>query len=305
MEKRWLLYGVNGYTGRLLAERAVAAGARPVVAGRRAEAVRPIAERLGLSWAALSLEDPEALAGALEGIALVMHCAGPFSQTSRPMVDACLRAKVHYLDITGEISVFEEIFARDAEAKARGVALLPGVGCDVVPSDCLAALLHQRLPEASSLELAIHPHGRASPGTTKTAIEGLGKGFGAVRRGGRIVSAGHLTRLVPFPRGERRGLSVSWGDVSTAYHSTGIPDITVYISLPGPVMAAMRATHLVSPLLGLPPVQRLLKGGAEREDAGAVVDRVLGGGERPGRSPGLRCGGDPRWLRLYRRCLPG
>ena len=42
------------------------------------------------------------------------------------MADACLRNRVHYLHITGEIDVFEALAARDAEAKSRGVMLLPG-----------------------------------------------------------------------------------------------------------------------------------------------------------------------------------
>ena len=45
---RWLLYGASGYTGRMIAEEAVRRGHRPVLAGRSAERVRPLAESLGL-----------------------------------------------------------------------------------------------------------------------------------------------------------------------------------------------------------------------------------------------------------------
>jgi short subunit dehydrogenase-like uncharacterized protein len=65
---------------------------------------------------------------AIKDVAVVLCAAGPFSTTSRPVADACLRSRVHYLDITGEIDVFEALAARDAEAKARGIMLLPGVG---------------------------------------------------------------------------------------------------------------------------------------------------------------------------------
>src|SRR5712691_5153761 len=125
----WIIYGANGYTGALVAEAARARGLAPVLAGRSADKVRALAEKLGLEWRAFDLERAD-----IAGASLVLHCAGPFSQTSRPMVDACLAASAHYLDVTGEIDVFEAVFARDAEAKARGVVLLPGVGCDVVPS---------------------------------------------------------------------------------------------------------------------------------------------------------------------------
>src|SRR5690606_5088937 len=89
-----------------------------------------------------------------QGVDLVLHCAGPFGETSRPMLKACLRAGAHYLDITGEIAVFEAVMARDPEIRRAGVAAIPGVGFDVVPTDGLAALLGQALPGATHLELA-------------------------------------------------------------------------------------------------------------------------------------------------------
>jgi len=136
---KWMLYGANGYTGALIAEEAKRRGLTPVLAGRRADAVRPLAERLGLPHEVFPLEDHVALDRALERVDAVLLAAGPFSPTSRAVVDACIRTRRHYLDVTGEIAVFEAIFARDAEARERGAVLLPGVGFDVVPSDCLAA----------------------------------------------------------------------------------------------------------------------------------------------------------------------
>jgi short subunit dehydrogenase-like uncharacterized protein len=98
----------------------------------------------------------------------VLCAAGPFSATSRPVADACLRNRVHYLDITGEIDVFEALAARDAEAKARGIMLLPGVGFDVAPSDCLAAHLKRRLPDANDLRPYLSLRANTSRGTAKT-----------------------------------------------------------------------------------------------------------------------------------------
>src|SRR6266550_6648973 len=152
----WMIYGANGYTGQLIAELANNHGEKPILAGRNAAKVRALAEKLGLPWRAFALDRPD-----LRDIELVLHCAGPFSATSRPMVDACLLARAHYLDITGEIDVFESVLGRDEEARQRGIVLLPGAGFDVVPSDCLAALLKQRLPSATKLELAFAPIGRS------------------------------------------------------------------------------------------------------------------------------------------------
>src|SRR6185295_7223829 len=152
MRDRLLIYGANGYTGDLVARLAASRGLRPILSGRSA-AVAALARELGCESRVFALEATEALERGLLDALVVAHCAGPFSRTSRPMADACLRAGAHYLDITGEAAVFEALAARDAEAKARGVMLLPGVGFDVVPSDCLAAHLARRLPTATRLAL--------------------------------------------------------------------------------------------------------------------------------------------------------
>ena len=135
----YLIYGANGYTGELVAREARARGHTPILAGRNHGAVSRLASELGLEFRAFALDDAAACDAGLAGVPLVLHCAGPFSRTSRPMVDACLRRRSHYLDVTGEIAVFEALAARGAEARSDGVMLLPGIGFDVVPTDCLAA----------------------------------------------------------------------------------------------------------------------------------------------------------------------
>jgi short subunit dehydrogenase-like uncharacterized protein len=264
-----LIYGANGYTGELIARRAVERGLQPILAGRNGEAVAALAAQLGLPALTVSLDDERGLDAALAGRTVVIHCAGPFQRTSRPMASACLRNGVHYLDITGEIAVFEHLARHDAEAKAAGVMLLPGVGFDVVPSDCLAAHLKRRLPTASSLELAFRSLGGLSRGTATTAVEGLGKG-GAVRRDGKIVPApiGGLTRQVDFGRGPVATMAIPWGDVSTAYYSTGIPNITVYMAMSQSSIRAARLSGLLGPLLETRPVQDVLRGLVRRQQPG-------------------------------------
>src|SRR4051812_14952024 len=165
-------------------------------------------------------------------VAAVLHCAGPFSHTSRPMADACLRTKTHYLDITGEAAVIESLAARDEEAKRSGVMLLPCVGFDVVPTDCLAAHLKRRLPSATRLALAIQGIGRISRGTATTMVENINRG-GLIRRGGKLqsVPAAWKTREIDFGRGPRSATTIPWGDVATAFYSTGIPNIVVYAAI--------------------------------------------------------------------------
>ena len=254
-----LVYGVTGYTGQLILDQCLARGLRPIVAGR-SEAVRAIAAAHGLEARIVGLDDSAALRQALSGVRTVLHCAGPFSRTSRPMADACIAVGAHYLDITGEISVFEALAARSEEARGAGVMLLPGAGFDVVPSDCLAAHLKRRLPGATRLTLAFQSSGGLSRGTATTMIENIGRG-GAVRRGGRIVPVppAWKSRAVDFGRGPVTVTTIPWGDVATAWYSTGIPDIEVYVRMGTGTRMALKASGILGPLLRLGPVQRFLK----------------------------------------------
>ncbi|MFD9741073.1 saccharopine dehydrogenase family protein [Umezawaea sp. NPDC059074] len=253
----WMLYGANGYTGELIAELTVRRGQRPVLAGRSAAKVAPLAERLGLEHRAFDLDHAD-----LDGVDLVVHAAGPFAATSAPMVDACLASGTHYVDITGEIDVFEAVAARDAEARTAGVVLLPGAGFDVVPTDCVAALLAAELPGATHLDLAFLAGGGLSPGTSKTSVEGSGTG-GRARVDGelRSVRLGHRRRSAAFRSGPADVGSIPWGDVSTAYRSTGIPNITTFTALPS-VTGQLQA--LFAPLLRTPLVQHVGKALAQR-----------------------------------------
>ncbi|MEE8278805.1 MAG: saccharopine dehydrogenase NADP-binding domain-containing protein [Thermoanaerobaculia bacterium] len=257
----WILYGANGYTGRLIAREAVRRGLRPVLAGRSKEAIERLAAELGLEARVLALDDPERLRRALGEARAVLHCAGPFTRTSRPMVEACLLAGVHYLDITGEIAVLERIYAHHLDAESAGTVLLPAVGFDVVPTDCLADRLARSLPDADSLELAFFTRrGSASPGTLKTLVEGFPRA-GAIRRDGKLVPVpiAFEAKEIPFSCGTRWTMSIPWGDLSSAYRSTGIPNIRVYTGAPRRRIGRLRRLAPVLPLLGTRPVRRALQ----------------------------------------------
>ncbi len=229
----WMIYGANGYTGELVARLAVARGERPWLAGRNAAAIGALAGELGLDAVVVDLADAAALREALAPVDAVAHCAGPFVRTAGPMVDACLATGTHYVDVTGEPEVFESVLARDAEARTAGVTLLTGGGYDVVPTDCLAALLARELPDAVSLDIAFRVGGGFSRGTALTGLD-ISTG-GALRRvDGRLVRgpAGVPSRAVDFPSGRRTVGAVTWGDVVTAHHSTGIATITVLSTMP-------------------------------------------------------------------------
>jgi len=267
-----LLYGANGYTGRLIAEAARRAGLRPVLAGRRAEAVEPLAKTLGCESLCFPMTDPALVTQMVEPFGALLLAAGPFSKTSAVALEACLRAKTAYLDITGEIEVFEACFARHREAEEAGVAVLPGTGFDVVPSDSLAASLAAALPGATHLTLAFRGF-KTSAGTMKTMIEGAPKG-GAARVDGKLVRVppAWKTMTVPFPDKPRLAMTIPWGDLSTAFRSTGIPNIEVYMAVPPSAISAAKRSAFLAPVLSLGFVQDFLKARVERNVKGPTAE---------------------------------
>ncbi|MDQ3798573.1 MAG: saccharopine dehydrogenase NADP-binding domain-containing protein [Acidobacteriota bacterium] len=260
MKGNFLIYGANGYTGELVLRYAAERGLKPVIAGRNAEKIENLARRFEVDFRVFSLEDASKLDAALSEVDFVIHCAGPFSLTAKQMVEACLRTGKHYTDITGEIAVFEALARLDRRAREAGIMIMPGVGFDVVPSDCLARHLKNRLPSATHLTLAFYGLGKISHGTRATMTMNAGQG-GAVRRDGEItrVPAGWKSREINFGEVKKTGVTIPWGDVSTAFYSTGIPNIEVYTIVPEPARQMLKLSRYLGWLLKMKPVQSFLQ----------------------------------------------
>lgn len=276
---RFLIYGATGFTGKLTARTAKERGLKPILAGRNRAKLMAVADPLGFQYRAFELSDPHAIDAALGEVDVVLHIAGPFSATSEPMTDACLRTGTHYLDITGEIDVFEGLAARDAEAKRAGIMLMPGVGFDVVPSDCLAAHLKQRLPDAIDLKIDIGGLNAVSHGTMESMVESIPNGA-RVRRDGRIITVSRPRETsCDFGEGPVSTLVLPWGDVSTAYYSTGIKNIEVRMAVTPPLRIAMSLPGFARKIFGMPFVQSFLKAQIARMPEGPS-DEVLRTGRR-------------------------
>ena len=268
----FMIYGATGYTGGLIVEEAVKKGLKPVVAGRNHEKVAAIASKYDLPSAVFSVDDQSRTEMALSGIKAVLSVAGPFAHTAEKLTGACIMQRVHYLDVTGEIDVFELCAGRHAEAGAAGITLMPGVGFDVVPSDCLAASVTKLVDDPVSIELAINAGGNPSRGTAKTMVESLGQGL-KIRRGGKIVTQfAPLKKQFDLGDGLSDFIAVSWGDVSTAYHSTGVGDVTVYFPAVGPVKAMTAISRFAGPILRSKGLQNYLKKKIDQGSAGPSDD---------------------------------
>ncbi|PSQ34383.1 saccharopine dehydrogenase, partial [Halobacteriales archaeon SW_10_66_29] len=252
-----LLYGAYGYTGELIAREAVDRDLDVIVAGRNGTKTRGVGIQLGTESRVFPAEDA---ADNLGGVDAALNCAGPFVETYEPFVEACLESGTHYLDITGEFPVFDALAERDREAEKAGVCLLPGAGFDVVPTDCTAGHLHDRLQGATHLRLGFEAPTSVSGGTVASAIEHASAG-GKVRRDGVVeeVPLSGESRTIDFGNGPKHAVRIPWGDVSTAYYTTGIENVEVYTAMPELAARAMEVSQPVSTLLSVEPVKRGLQ----------------------------------------------
>ncbi|MHA2179878.1 MAG: saccharopine dehydrogenase family protein [Promethearchaeota archaeon] len=228
----WMLYGAYGYTGKLIAQEAKNRSHSPILAGRSKEKLLSVAEKLNMDYKILDLKNEDKLAESLKNIDLVFHAAGPYKYTSEPMVKACLKTGTNYVDITGEVQVFEQNFKYDKEAREKKIAIISGVGFDVVPTDCLAKYVSEKIANPILLDLGITAMSNPSPGTLKTMLEYFHTGQ-LVRRDGELTGLKKdIIRKIQFSDKERVVRPVTWGDLATAYRTTHIPNITTYMPLP-------------------------------------------------------------------------
>ena len=260
---RIMIYGANGFSGKIVVASAIKAGLAPIVAGRSKQKLKKMAAELSLDYRIFPLDDMGLAVDAMAGVSIVLNCAGPFSHTFYPMVEACIEAGVDYLDITGEINIFEAAAARSKEFEQAGIMVMPGVAFDVVPSDCLAVHLKSRLPDANALRLYFnifdHDMNRISHGTNSTFMESLGL-RNKVRHNGVIETRaiGFDTHKIDFNGRKLSVTGLPWGDVSTAYHSTGIRNISTFMDLPFLSAFTMKMSNFLPSLWQSSFVQKML-----------------------------------------------
>ncbi len=268
---QFLLYGAYGYTGELIARYAAEYNLQPILAGRREDALKPLAAKLNMPYKVINLDKAKDLEAALQQVKLVMHAAGPYDLTAKQMIDACLKTGTSYIDLNGDMNVYAMLQGYDTQAKKAGIMIMSGVGFDVVPTDCMALYLKKLLPAATSLKLAfVMPGGGLSRGTAVTTAGQLGEP-GAVRKDGKIipVPVGQKGMYVDFGQGKKVFvMSLPWGDVFTAYLTTGIPDIECYTAVPYAVYGLLKFQFLFNFLLRTSFVRNLVKKMANKKPAG-------------------------------------
>ncbi|MDH4089402.1 MAG: saccharopine dehydrogenase NADP-binding domain-containing protein [Cyclobacteriaceae bacterium] len=274
-----ILYGSYGYTGKLIARECRSRNLSVILSGRNKEALQKQGDDTGYAFEVVDMSDAAALNNLLQKGALLIHCAGPFQYTARQMVEACVATGTHYTDITGEYGVFETLAAYGEKGKDAGIMIMPGTGFDVVPTDCLALYLKNRLPAANHLLLAFAmSKGGLSRGTAKTSIEGLGRGS-MIRKDGKLlpVPLGENVMEVDFGSFKTKALNIPWGDISTAWRSTGIPNIAVYMGASDKMIRSAKMITYFGWLVRLRWVKEYLKRRIDRRPPGPTAERRASG----------------------------
>lgn len=267
-EKKFLLYGCTGYSGKLIAQECRRQGLEPVLAGRSHDKVKTIAEQSGCQYRVFDLEQPELVKESIKDCFLVFNAAGPFTQTCMPLLKACLQQGVHNLSLVGEIPLLESLYGYDSQAKKAGITLAVGLGYDVIPTDCLANVLKQELPDASHLSITMQGASDMSPGSTKEMIEQLGEQPFWQRKNGQLIQGKSQTRAIDIGLGETFTMSIAWGDIASAYHSTAIPNIEVYAALSRGEWLVMQMISAFKPVIRIKRIQGYIN---------RLIDRFVAG----------------------------
>jgi short subunit dehydrogenase-like uncharacterized protein len=226
-----VLYGATGYTGRQVARELARRGLDQVLSGRDPAKLAPLAEELGAPFQAATLVDDKELRELLEPATAVINCAGPFTLAGDAVIRAAIAARTHYADSTGEQPFIKMVFDRHARAAEHaGVALIPALGFDYSPGDCIARLTAQGVEPLDELVLAYSVDGfRMSRGTLKSGLE--------IMKGGITIYEDERWRAAPrgifrasfdFPEpvGEQQMARFASGEPITVPHHTRTRKVT-------------------------------------------------------------------------------
>lgn len=265
-----IIYGAYGYTGELIALEFINKNYKILLAGRNEDKLKALSLKTGFDYSTGDLNNKTQINELFSQAYLVINAAGPFINTCVQVVEACIESKTHYIDINGDIKVFELIKTYNQKALNTGIMLLPGTGFDVVPSDCLAVKLKKLMPDAINLNIAFATiGGGVSHGTALTVAGRLGE-YALKRENGKLkpVLMGKHSMWVDFGIMKKFVMSISWGDVSTAHFSTGIENIETFMAVKPKVYNLLKFQIAVNWLLRTKVVKNILRKNIDKNISG-------------------------------------
>jgi len=230
-----MIYGAAGYTGRMAAEHARQSRLPLIVASRSAGPLAALAHRLDAEFRTFALDDDTVIDAALADVAVILNCAGPFTRTARPLMQAAIRNGVHYLDIAAELDSYQLAESLHEAATSAGVMLLPGSGGSVAMLGCLASHAAARVRHPRKVSIALHVTGGMSRGSAISASENVTT-KALVRIGDQLSErTSGDTRLFDF--GNSQGavpcFPVTLPDLITIGHTLAIPDVESFVHVSG------------------------------------------------------------------------
>ena len=244
MAPSFIIYGANGYTGRLAADQAKSKGLKFEIAGRSKDKIAKLALALDVPYRIFDTTDAEsAIDAALADSQVLLNCAGPFARTAKPLMQACIRNHAHYLDVSAELGTYGLAGTLDAEAKEAGIMLLPGCGGSVAVLGCLAGYAASRVAEPVGIDVALHVAGSMSRGSATSAAESVKTATGSLQRvDGRLVevdqgAGGGGGGTSTFDFGDGRGsvdcFAVTLPDLITISKATGVANVRTFVNVSG------------------------------------------------------------------------
>lgn len=228
-----LIYGASGYTGRMAAGYAKAAGLNVIAAGRDQSKITRVATELGISSKVFSLDDEKVIDQALAGVSVILNCAGPYHRTAKALMHASLRTGCHYLDMAAELDSYQLAEQLDAEAKAAGVMLLPGSGGSVAMLGCLAGFAAEQIAQPCQVSIALHVTGSMSRGSAVSARENLSNSVLCRRDGKLVTQSPDAITDFDFGAGAVPCFPVTLPDLISIWHTNQIPDIETFVHVSG------------------------------------------------------------------------
>jgi short subunit dehydrogenase-like uncharacterized protein len=230
---RLMIYGATGYTGRMAATHARAAGLDLILAGRDETRLAELGRSLGAEHRVFALDGEAVVDAALHDVAVLLNCAGPFQRTADPLVRGTIRAGTHYLDIAAELDSYRLAEACDAQARTAGVMLLPGSGGSVAMLGSLAGRAAERVERPHTIRVALHVSGAMSRGSAITAAENLT--IECLERANGVLRAREpgTSRNFDFGSGLVPCFPITLPDLVTLWRALQAPDIATFVHVSG------------------------------------------------------------------------
>jgi short subunit dehydrogenase-like uncharacterized protein len=225
-----LIYGATGYTGTLIVHEAAKRGLNFEIAGRSEDKLAALATEVNVPYHVFPVSDVEGWRKSLEGKTALLNIAGPFSETAEQAMEASIKFKVHYFDITAEIDIYRLAESKDAAAKEAGIMLLSGAGL-FATYDPLVVHTAKRVKNPVAIRAAFKYSGGFTPGSVASSSNIINAGL-LVRKNGEIKKINEApSATFNLGDGPEDFSLMPLGAVVLSFKSTGIPDIEEYFKM--------------------------------------------------------------------------